>query len=353
MSPELNFTSDNASGVCAPIMDAIVAANTGAATAYGNDAATARAEQVLRDLFEHDLAAFPVATGTAANALALAVLAPTWGVIYCHRHAHIEEDECGAPEFFTGGAKLHLLEGDHAKFTADDLEAVLSAAPKGVEHHSQPGAVSLTQATEAGCLYSVEEVQAIAEVAHAHGLPLHMDGARFANAAAALGCSAAELSWRAGVDALSFGATKNGAMAVEAVVFFDPKAAGDFRYRRKRAGHLFSKMRFLSVQLEAYVAGDLWLENARHANEQAAALSAGLAALPGASLIFPTEANEIFIRLPEPVIRGIEADGAGFHRWGDGIRLVTSFDTRAEDVENLVALARRHAEATAGRRRSA
>ena len=343
----MNFSSDNATGIAPEIMAALAEANRGAAMAYGADPWTAAALAALRDVFECELEMFPVATGTAANALALSVLSPPYGLVYCHRHAHIEEDECGAPEFYTGGAKLHLLDGADAKFSAETLESALGQAGPGVEHHPQPAAVSITQATEAGTVYRPDEVRAIAELARRHGLALHMDGARFANAAARLGQSPAELTWRAAVDVLSFGATKNGAMAAEAVLVFRPELVGDFRYRRKRAGHLFSKMRFLSAQLTAYVTDDLWRRNARHANVCADRLAAGLAALPGAELVHPVEANEIFITLPEAAIRGLAEDGVIFHRWGGEasrtIRLVTAFNTEMADVEAVIENAGRHA----------
>ena len=339
----MHFSSDNATGVAPEIMAALAEANAGPAMAYGNDEITARAEAALADLFECELVAFPVATGTAANALALSVLTPPYGLVYCHRHAHIEEDECGAPELFSGGAKLHLLEGPHARFDADTLAEALAAAGPGVEHHPQPAAVSLTQASEAGTVYSLEETAAIAEVAHGHGLHVHMDGARFANAVAHLGCTPAEASWRAGVDVLSFGATKNGAMAAEAVLFFKPELAADFRYRRKRGGHLFSKMRFISAQLLAYLEGDLWLTNARHANAMARRLSDGLAALPGVSIRHATEANMVFAEVPDSLRDGLAARGFGFFIYPDEagpvVRLVTAFNSTPEDVDALLTAA--------------
>ena len=339
----MNFSSDNAAGVSPEIMAALQAANRGAASAYGADAISQRLDGLFADLFEREVAVFPVATGTAANALALACLTPPWGVVYCHEEAHVEVDECGAPEFYSGGAKLKLLPGADAKLDAEALAAALEAAPYGVEHHAQPAAVSITQASEAGAVWRPDEIARIAELAHGRGLPLHMDGSRFANAAAALALSPAALTWRCGVDALSFGATKNGAMAAEAVVFFDPARAAEFRYRRKRAGHLFSKMRYLSAQLEAYLQDDLWLRNAAHANSCARRLAEGLARLPGSRLAHPCEANEVFVALPEPVIARLRQAGAGFHRWGGPaspvIRLVCAFDTAAADVDRLLATA--------------
>lgn len=350
----MNFSSDNVTGVSPEILQAVAAASGGAAPAYGADPVTERLTRRFADVFEREVAVFPVATGTSANALALATLVPSYGVIYGHEEAHIQVDECGAPEFFTGGAKLVMLEGGHGKIVAADLEAVVAAGGKGVVHHAQPAAVSLSQATEAGTVYRPDEIVALAEVARRHGLALQVDGARFANAVASLGRSPADLTWRAGVDALAFGATKNGAMAAEAVIFFDPTKAADFAFRRKRGGHLLSKMRFLSAQLDAYLADDLWLKNARHANRAAARLAEALVAVPGARLCHPVEANEIFVELPEPVIRGLLGDGFIFYRWGGEasavIRLVTAFDTEVAVLEAFIASARRHADAPPGRR---
>jgi threonine aldolase len=337
----MNFCSDNVAGASPEIVEAIARANHGPAMPYGNDDWTRRIEQRLAEIFEREVRVFPVATGTAANVLCLAALAPPWGTIYCHAESHISVDECGAPEFYTGGAKLALLAGTAGKIAAADL--VPEGA--GIVHHTQPAAASLTQATEAGTVYTPAEIAAIASVCRSHGLGLHMDGARFANALVALGCTPAELTWKAGVDALSFGATKNGAVAAEAAVFFDPAKAASVGFRRKRGGHLFSKMRFLSAQLDAYLADDLWLRNARHANLMARRLADGLAALPGARLAYEVEANEIFVDLPEPAIRGLEAAGFRFYRWPDEtstrLRLVCAFDTEAAHADAFLATARR------------
>ena len=342
----MNFCSDNVTGVAPEIMAALAAANEGAAMPYGNDECSQRLEAKFSDLFETAVTVFPVATGSAANALALSVMAPPFGAIYCHAESHINVDECGAPEFYTGGAKLVTLTGSHGKIYAADLAAVLARSGAGVVHHVQPAAVSLTQASEAGTVYSVDEVHDIAEITHAHSLSLHMDGARFANAVVSLGCSPADITWRAGVDVLTFGATKNGAMAAEGVVFFNQSLAETFSYRRKRSGHLFSKMRFLSAQLEAYITDDLWIRNAAHANQMAATLAAGLTSLPGAHLCHSVEANEIFIQLPEAVIEGLVADGFRFYRWegehSTTLRLVTAFNTREEDVTAFLEAARRY-----------
>ena len=341
----MNFCSDNVTGVSPEIMAALAAANEGAAMPYGQDECSQRLSAQFSELFETDVAVFPVATGSAANALALSVMTPPFGAIYCHAESHINVDECGAPEFYTGGAKLVTLPGD-GKIRAADLAMTLAKAGAGVVHHVQPAAVSLTQATEAGTVYSTDEVQQIAEVTHAHDLKLHMDGARFANAVVSLGCTPADITWRAGVDVLSFGATKNGAMAAEAVVFFNRDLADTFSYRRKRSGHLFSKMRFLSAQLEAYITDDLWLRNAAHANQMAAKLAEGLASLPEVKLRYPVEANEIFIELPTHVIQSLLADGFQFYRWeGEAsttMRLVTAFNTKVEFVMALVEAVKRY-----------
>jgi threonine aldolase len=349
-----DFRSDNVTGVAPKIMEAIIAANNGTMTSYGDDEITARVQARLAEIFETDVWIFPVATGTAANALSLASLTPSYGSVYCHREAHIEVDECGAPEFYTGGAKLVLLGDDDGKFTAAELQGRLETAHIGFQHAVQPAAVSVTQAAELGTIYSVEEIKAIGDVAKKYDMGYHMDGARFANALMTIGCTPAEMTWKAGVDVLSFGATKNGAMAAEAVVFFREDLAENFLYRRKRAGHLFSKMRFLSAQLEAYLTDDLWLDNARYSNDLASRLAAALENLPGGKLFAKVQANEIFVGLPAPVIEALEADGHLFYRWttdGDNIviRLVTGFSTDEDMVEAFIAAATQHSESLAAK----
>jgi threonine aldolase len=341
----VNFRSDNVSGIAPEILTAIAAANNGDAPSYGADLITDRVARRFTEIFEREVAVFPLATGTAANALALAAVTPPWGAVYCHEESHVQTDECGAPEFYAGGAKLIALPGADAKLSPAAVEARM--IEQGVVHHAQPAAISISQATEAGTLYTPAEVTALGALARRRGLALHMDGARFANAVAALACTPAEITWRAGVDVLSFGATKNGALAAEAVIFFDPAKAADFAYRRKRGGHLFSKMRFLSAQLDAYLADDLWLRNGRHANRVAARLADGLAQIAGARLRHPTQANEVFVELPEKAIRALAQAGFGFYRWGGEsslcLRLVAAFDSRLEDAEAFIALARQHA----------
>ena len=346
----MNFCSDNTTGAAPEILAAVTAANDGAVMAYGNDDLSRRVETKIAEVFETGADVFLVATGTAANALCLSVMAPPFGAVFCHPESHIQMDECGAPEFFSGGAKLVPLPDHGGKIRAEDLRAALNVPNHGV-HHVKAAAVSITQSSEAGTVYSIDEVRDISAVAHEAGLKVHMDGARFANAVAGLGCSPAEATWRAGVDALSFGASKNGALGAEAAVLFDRSWAEAFAYRRKRGGHLFSKMRFLAAQFDAYLTDDLWLRNAAHANAMASRLAAGLKAVPGASLRYPVEANELFPMLPEAVIQGLEADGFLFHRWPGGtpsmLRLVTAFNTRMEDVDAFTASTRRHAEAAA------
>lgn len=342
-----NFASDNVSGASPEIVAALSAAAEGGAMPYGADDWTARVEAKCAELFEADVAVFPVATGTAANALALAALTPPYGAIYCHPQSHAYVDECGAPEFYSGGAKMVTVDGPGGKIAAGDLAALLAdARPHGV-HNVRPAALTLSQATEAGTAYGAGELEALAEVAHGHGMGVHMDGARFANALVHQGASPAEATWRRGIDVLSFGATKNGALAAEAVIFFRPELAIEFDERRKRGGHLLSKQRFVSAQLDAYLSGDLWLANARAANRAATRLAEGLAGLDGAHLVHPVEANEVFAALPEPVIDALEGDSFGFYRMGgEGtIRLVASFNTSDADVDAFLAAARSHADA--------
>ncbi|QFR33815.1 low specificity L-threonine aldolase [Ancylobacter sp. TS-1] len=332
------FGSDNVAGVSPAILAALAAANDGPAPSYGADEISTRVEARLSALFEREVAVFLVSTGTAANALSLAVLTPPWGAVLCHADSHVENDECGAPEFFSGGAKLVHVPGAAAKIDPDAL-AEAARRNRGDVHCVQPSVVSITQASELGTLYSVAETAAIGAVCRQAGLPLHMDGSRFANAVAALKASPAELTWKAGVDILSFGATKNGALGVEAIVLFDRKWADELAFRRKRAGHLSSKMRFLAAQMDAYLAGDLWLANARQANAMAARLDAGLRAIAGVAVQGEVEANMLFVRLPQPMIDGLLAQGFRFYtdRWGEGVvRLVTSFATSEEDVDRLV-----------------
>ena len=338
-----NFTSDHVTPVCAPVMAALNAANSGLVASYGADPFTERLKAVASEVFEADVAIYPVATGTAANALALSQIAAPYGAVYCYEAAHIVTDECGAPEFFTGGAKLLGLPSADGKITPAPLTAAIALADEMGVHHVKPSALSLTQATEWGTVYGLREIAALTAAAKEHRLRVHMDGARFANALVHLGCSPAAVTWKSGIDVLSLGASKNGALCAEAVVFFDPALAENFERRRKRAGHLWSKSRFLSAQLLAYFEDDLWLRNARHANAMAARLAQGLREIPGVRLIQEVQANELFVALPENLVVALEKAGFGFYRWplravpdGVAIRLVASYATQSADVDELI-----------------
>jgi threonine aldolase len=342
----LNFASDNTAPVRPEIMAALAAANHGAVGSYGADPLTAKLGAGLADLFETALVAHPVATGTAANALALATLVRPYGAVLCAEEAHIATDECGAPEFYMGGAKLVTLPSRDGKITPAQIDAAMARARDGGVHHVLPEAVSITQATEWGTVYTAEEVAGIAAACHAHGLRLHMDGARFANAVAHLGCTPAATSWQAGVDVLSFGATKNGALAAEAVIFFDPALADGFERRRKRAGQLWSKFRYLSAQLDAYLADGLWLRVAAHANRMATRLGDGLAGIAGVHVVQTVQANEVFAAMPAALIASLHEAGAHFYEWIDVpkvdapvVRLVTAHSTTEAEVEQFLALA--------------
>ena len=308
------FTSDNGGPAHPAVLEAVARANEGFARGYGAEEAMGRVTARIRAIFEAPEAQVHlVGTGTAANALALACLVRPWETVFCHEGAHIEEDECAAPEFFSGGAKLTTLPGDHGRIDAAALADSI-VARSGVENVAA-GALSLTNATEAGTLYTPEHVRALSAIARAAGIPAHMDGARFANALAALGCAPAEITHRAGIDVLSLGGTKNGCLGVEAVIFFDPARGREFERRRKRGGHLFSKHRYLSAQMEAYLADGLWLDLAGRANAAARRLAEGIARVPGARLLHPCEANAVFVALPRARLRAADAAGARFYLW--------------------------------------
>ena len=336
----MNFASDNTAGAHPAILAAMAAANEGSEPSYGEDRWSRRMNEALADWFGTAVAVFPVATGGAANAPALAQNAPPRSAGFCPAGSPIDVDECGAPEFYSGGAKLVAAGPPGRLYTPADLAAGLARHPRGVVHHVQPGAVSITQATECGLVYAPDQVAAIAAAAHGADLRLHMDGARLANALAHLGCTPAEATWKAGVDVLSLGFTKNGAVAAEAVVFFDPALAEGFAYRRKRGGHLFSKSRFLAAQVLAMLEGDLWKSLAGRANAAAAALAAGLSAA-GFAPAYPVQANEVFVRLPRSLAAALSKAGARFYPWDDSeperplYRFVCSFATTAEEVESL------------------
>ena len=338
------FMSDNVSPACPEVVEALLAANAGDAASYGDDNWTQRLQRKFTEVFETDLVLFPAVTGTAANALALSALTPGYGKIYCSELAHINTDECGAPELFTAGAKLIPIMGQNGKLTPELLAARVQG--RGNVHHAQPAAVSLACPCETGVVYRPEEVAAITATAREHSLRVHMDGARFANALVATGASPAEITWKAGVDVLCFGGTKNGCLAAEAILFFDQDLARSFEYLHKRSGQLLSKMRFVTSQLLGYLENDAWLRNARHANAMATRLSEGLAALPDVSLAYPTEANEVFVRLPAALSEGLRAEGFDVNEDeldGTAARFVTAWNTVAEDVDRLIAAAAKHA----------
>ena len=337
------FASDNASSAPPEVMAALNAANADYAMPYGNDAIMRRARDQIRETFAApDAAVYLVATGTAANALSLALFCPPWGAVLCHEHAHIAEDECGAPEFYTAGAKLALVAGAHGKMTPDTLTARLAQFSDANVHGVQRGMLSITNVTEAGTVYTPTEVAALTAIARTAGMPSHMDGARFANAVVATGSTPAEMTWQAGIDVLSFGGTKNGLLGVEAVVIFDPSRAWEFELRRKRAGHLFSKHRYLSAQMNAYLTDGLWLQLAAGANAMATRLAQGLARVPGSVLMHPVQANMLFPEWPAETHERGRAAGAVFYDWagGDGrkaARLVTSWSTTEKDVDRFLA----------------
>jgi threonine aldolase len=337
-----SFRSDNDAGASPQILQALANCNAGPSYPYGADPWTKDVEEQLCRVFEREVRVLLVSTGTAANALALSAMTSPWGSVFCHRMAHIYNDECGAPEFFGAGLKLIPSGGSGSLIDPAILRSELTIG-LGDVHSVQPSAVSITQATEEGQVYSPEQVAAIGAVCRDLKVPLHMDGARFSNALVALGCTPARLTWQSGVDVLSFGATKNGALNAEALVVFNDRLWDTLPFRRKRAGHLISKMRFTAAQVQAYLKGDLWLANARHANAMARRLSDGLAGVAGVELVVPTVTNILFVKFPQAMIDGIKARGFDFYdgRWAPGVaRLVTSFQTTPEMVDSFVAAAK-------------
>ncbi len=345
----MNFASDNVYGVHPQILASLTEVNTATAPSYAGDDWSKKSEEKLSEVFEKAVKVFLVTTGTAANGLALSALTPSYGAVICHAEAHIAVDECNSPEMFTGGAKIIGLHGPAGKITPAMITKTLKGFIRG-EHDPKPAAVSLTNATELGTVYAPDEVKAISDVIKPRGMKLHMDGARFANAVVGLGVSPAALTWKSGVDVLSFGATKNGAMMLEAVVFFDPKLAEDFIYRRMRGGQLVSKSRYLGAQMLAYLKDDLWLENARLANGLAQKLSDGLRKFNSIRIPNPVQANEVFAILPRDLNDRLLAAGTHYYDWmpdslgagisGDEIfaRFVLSFATPEADIQKLLQL---------------
>lgn len=339
----MNFASDNTAPVPPQILAALARANEGYAMGYGNDPLTASVEARIRDLFEAPEAAVQlVSTGTAANALALSLLCPPWSAVFCHTEAHVMRDECAAPEFFTGGAKLVGIGGNHARLTPDALALALGEIGEAGVHGVQRGALSLTNVTEAGSVYTPAEIAALAAMAHARGLPVHLDGARFANALVATGATPAEMTWKAGVDIVTLGGTKNGLMGAEAIVLFDPAKAWELELRRKRGGHLASKMRYIAAQFDGWLEDGLWRDLARQANAMAARMATGLRAIPGVTIAHPVDANILFLQWPAGAHARLKAAGAGYYPWTDpapgreAARLVTSWSTTKADVDRFL-----------------
>lgn len=352
----MQFGSDNHPGASPRVLEQLLRANRGHTHGYGDDEWTQRAHAALCQVFERELEVYFVATGTAANALSLAALVRPWQVILCHDQAHILADESTAVELHTGGARLRGISGRAGKLTPEHLRDTFASAGAEPPHNALPGALSLSQSSELGLCYSPSELGALAEAAHAHKLAVHVDGARFANAVAATGATPAELSWRAGVDILSLGATKNGCLAAEAILVFTPGPGEALVHLRKRAGHLLSKGRLFGAQLLAWLEDDHWLELARHANLHAQLLAQELATIPWVRLAWPVEANELFVILPAPLVGELRQRGATFYDWPSAalpqhlelgpderlIRLVTSFATTDEHRQELCAVARAH-----------
>ena len=344
----MNFASDNVYGVDARIMQAMVDANARLTdVSYCHDGGSQAVEQRMSEVFEKDVKVFLVMNGTGANSLALSAICPPHGGVVCHEASHINTDECNCPELFTGGAKLVTVCGDGNKISPDAMTARIAQFVHG-EHGAKLSALSLSNVTELGTVYTVDEISVLTKIARAGGMKCHMDGARFANALVALGCTPAGMTWKAGIDVLSFGGTKNGGMMLEAVVFFDGQLADDFLYRRKRAGQLLSKGRFLSAQMLAYLQDDVWLPNAARANRLAQVLSQGLQHSNRVRLSNPTQANEVFAIMPRTMFDALIAAGAHFHEWPmDGLaadevhcRFVVSFATPDDHVAKFLALLR-------------
>lgn len=342
----IDFRSDNCGRAAPELIEAISAANSGTALGYGNDAWTAALQTRLAEVFETPLRVFPVPTGTAANAIALAASSTPFGAVYCSAQAHINTSECNATGFFGGGTKLIQIAGSHGKVSADALEREIETAGIGLAHKSQPAAVNLVQATDLGAVYSVDELTAIGHVAHARGLTVHMDGARLANAIVSLGCSPAQVTWRAGVDVLSLGVTKNGGLLSDAIIVFTPKVATNIGFHLRRAGMVWSKMRFASAQVIAYVEDDLWLRLARKANHAATEIATQIESIPGVTITAPVQANELFIEMTPAALLCLENDGFLFQRRSPRLaRFVCRWDTSHSDVTALASSIQRHAQA--------
>ncbi|WP_416653126.1 threonine aldolase family protein [Candidatus Pseudothioglobus sp. Uisw_086] len=331
------FASDNVTSACPEVMDAVIAANSGIAGSYGDDEWSLALKNRLSEIFETEVEVFLAVTGTASNALALSALAPVFGKIYCHELSHINTDECGAPELFTGGAKLIPMRSSNGRIDAGDLAETIRGS--GNVHVTQPSVVSVTMSCETGTVYQLDEIKAISKIAYDNKMSVHMDGARFANALVSLDVSPAEMTWKSGVDVLTLGGTKNGCLAAEAVIFFKPEMVGNFPFLHKRSGQLLSKMRFISSQLEAYLTDDVWLRNARHANAMAKILSEGLDSFANIKLAYPTQSNEVFVHLPRDVIDYLNSAGYDINEEeldGKAVRFVTAWNSELKDINDLL-----------------
>ena len=331
------FASDNVTSACPEVMDALIEANSGIASPYGDDEWSSILKTKLSEVFETEVEVYLAVTGTASNALALSALAPVFGKIYCHELSHINTDECGAPELFTGGAKLNPMKSLNGRIQADELAEIVRGS--GNVHVTQPSVVSITQSCETGTVYQLEEIRKISKIAHDNKMSVHMDGARFANALVSLDVSPAEMTWKSGVDVVTLGGTKNGCLAAEAIIFFKPEMVGNFPFLHKRSGQLLSKMRFISSQLNAYVSDDVWIRNARHANSMAKILSEGLNHFSNIELAYPTESNEVFVYMPSDVIDYLNNSGYDINEEeldGKAVRFVTAWNTDLKDIENLL-----------------
>ena len=344
MEKVINLASDNTAGVAPKIISSLTEAANISSMPYGEDPYTEKLQLVANEIFEREVLIYPVATGSAANALALATVSPPYGQVFCHAQSHIEEDECAAPEFYIGGGKLSLLDGENAKFSGTCLRDRLeNHSPAPAVHRAQPAAVSITQATELGTIYTINEISEISEVCRSHNLPLHMVGARLANAIVSIGAKIADCTWRAGVDILSLGATKNGVFAAEAVVFFDASKAADFEFRRKRGGHLFSKLRFLSSQLVPYLETNYWINLAENSNRRAYELAQGLRKIKSVTLLAEVQTNMIFLQMPTKFNDILKKKNCLFYSWGEtegtiSARFVTSFNTTKQDVARVLSI---------------
>ena len=333
------FASDNVTPACPEIMNAVLEANSGNVDSYGEDKWSKSLKKKMSEIFETEVEVFLAVTGTAANSLALSALTPSYGNIYCHEISHINVDECGAPEFFTGGAKLITLKGLNGKISVEDFQKNIRGL--GIVHNTQPASVSITQACETGLVYQLDEVSEICNIARKYKMKVHMDGARFANSVATLKKTPAEMTWKSGVDVLTFGGTKNGCLDAEAIVFFKPDLAKKFSFLHKRSGQLLSKMRFISAQLSTYITDNLWLKNAEHANSMAKILSKALSNINGANLLYETQSNEIFVNFSNNIIDNLKKNGYSTYQDelnNNAIRLVTAWNTTQKDITKLISI---------------